>query len=1148
MRRRNGFTQRGFTPTAELLEGRRLLTALPLPRTDSLAGFSRELYFLESAGSSRWTVQNRNATSNGLPAGGKRIEAPGLGIFGASYDGTHGGAFNFGHSIWVDDSIFVPPGGPGFPDGQVEIDGYDDANEREHLTRLSAGPSPMSGLGVSVEYYAAQQSATLRTLVRLDNAGAAPVSTNVTFAYNLGSDSTTTITGTSSGGFAFTAGDRWIVTDDLPPGDNGDQPAVTAVLRGPGPGALAPSAVSNVVFDAGADNDIRTEGVLATYDVTVPANETRYLMFFTQLGPTSAGALDSVQAFDTAPTLTRTPFWNDLLTGVDDAQYRQVLNWASNTPPVAAPEAYTTDEDTALHVPALDVPGVLANDSDADGDAITAVIETRPAHGTLDLQPDGSFAYQPTHDYFGTGAEADHFTYRAKDSRGALSELTTVTIDVNPVNDAPVADAGANVTADEGSAVTFAGSATDVDDAPSALTYHWDFGDNSSAERAGAMHAYVDNGTYTAALTVTDAQGASSTDVLVVTVANVAPAATIAGAPGDVIAEGTVVNLTAGVVDPGTADTHTVEWTVTRGGNAFAAGTGRAFAFTPDDDGEYLVALTVTDKDGSVGTDTHTVVVVNVKPVATISGAPEGAILEGTAVSMAAGVVDPGTADTHSYKWTVSRGGEVLFAGTDRTFSFTPTDEGQYVVALTVTDDDGGVGTDTRTVVVANAAPTFAGVSFSTAAVNENETAHLSGHVADVGAGDALTVAVDWADGSPVTVVNLAAGSSFDLPHQYLDDPAGTAADSYAVTVTLTDGDGGAATAPAAVTVNNVDPVVRAVAGPASGAPGQTLSYSTSFTDAGTLDTHAATVDWGDGTAASPAALTEPAGDVAGSTSADHAYASPGLYTVTFTVRDDDGGASQSATVVSVVAVNVTPVELRPDPTYSGKMSLYVLGTPGNDSVQINPSSQSGAVEVVLNGVNYGPFAPKGRIVVYAGAGDDSVQEAGAVSIRTWVYGEDGNDSLNLGNGGGIVFGGAGNDQINGGTGRDILLGGEGADRIVSNPGDDILVSAVTVYDNRFAAGHDGAWRAIYSEWASTVRTFRQRVDNLRCGGGTSTRANGSYFLNDSTIDDDLAVDTIGTQDVLTGASGEDWFIYKAGEDKISSMTSTEATEDLLIT
>ena len=44
------------------------------------------------------------------------------------------------------------------------------------------------------------------------------------------------------------------------------------------------------------------------------------------------------------------------------------------------------------------------------------------------------------------------------------------------------------------------------------------------------------------------------------------------------------------------------------------------------------------------------------------------------------------------------------------------------------------------------------------------------------------------------------------------------------------------------------------------------------------------------------------------------------------------------------------------------------------------------------------------------------------------------------------------------------------------------------------------------------------------------------------------AVDTIGYQDVLTGASGEDWFIYKAGEDKVSTMTYTESCEDLIIT
>ena len=56
-------------------------------------------------------------------------------------------------------------------------------------------------------------------------------------------------------------------------------------------------------------------------------------------------------------------------------------------PPVAADDSYATDEDTPLTVAA---PGVLANDTDVDGDTLTAVLVTGPAHGTLTLNADGS--------------------------------------------------------------------------------------------------------------------------------------------------------------------------------------------------------------------------------------------------------------------------------------------------------------------------------------------------------------------------------------------------------------------------------------------------------------------------------------------------------------------------------------------------------------------------------------------------------------------------------------------------------------------------------------------------------------------------------------------------------------------------------------
>ena len=103
-----------------------------------------------------------------------------------------------------------------------------------------------------------------------------------------------------------------------------------------------------------------------------------------------------------------------------------------NTLPVAQDDVYDVDEDGVLTVDAAN--GVLANDSDADGDTLTAVLVAPPQHGTLTLNPDGSFEYTPDADFFGT----DTFAYRADDGL-SVSEIATVTITVNPVNDPPVA-------------------------------------------------------------------------------------------------------------------------------------------------------------------------------------------------------------------------------------------------------------------------------------------------------------------------------------------------------------------------------------------------------------------------------------------------------------------------------------------------------------------------------------------------------------------------------------------------------------------------------------------------------------------------------------------------------------------------------------
>jgi len=96
-----------------------------------------------------------------------------------------------------------------------------------------------------------------------------------------------------------------------------------------------------------------------------------------------------------------------------------------NTPPVAVDDAYSVNEDNTLYVAA---PGVLANDSDADNDPLTAVLVSGPSNGTLTLNANGSFTYTPDANYNGL----DSFTYLANDSVFD-SNYATVNITVNPV-------------------------------------------------------------------------------------------------------------------------------------------------------------------------------------------------------------------------------------------------------------------------------------------------------------------------------------------------------------------------------------------------------------------------------------------------------------------------------------------------------------------------------------------------------------------------------------------------------------------------------------------------------------------------------------------------------------------------------------------
>ncbi len=125
---------------------------------------------------------------------------------------------------------------------------------------------------------------------------------------------------------------------------------------------------------------------------------------------------------------------------------------AANHAPVANDDGYTTDEDTPL------VANVLGNDTDADGDTLQAMLAVSPAHGTLTFAADGAFTYQPAPNWNGT----DTFSYGATDGTDA-SDVATVTITVNAVNDPPTLTAPADQVTTTGDNVTLTVDGHDVD-------------------------------------------------------------------------------------------------------------------------------------------------------------------------------------------------------------------------------------------------------------------------------------------------------------------------------------------------------------------------------------------------------------------------------------------------------------------------------------------------------------------------------------------------------------------------------------------------------------------------------------------------------------------------------------------------------------
>jgi uncharacterized repeat protein (TIGR01451 family) len=365
----------------------------------------------------------------------------------------------------------------------------------------------------------------------------------------------------------------------------------------------------------------------------------------------------------------------------------------------------------------------------------------------------------------------------------------------------PTVDAGTDTAIDEGSSFALAGAYADAD-AGDTHTVSVDWGDGTTTpyvpSAAGVVdpaHAYPQQGTYEVKVTVTDSVGHVATDSVVVTVRNVAPVVSL---PASVeVDEGGNVTLAGSFTDPG-ADT----WTAASGDQPVALD-GKAFTVERSytDDGTDSVTVCVRDDAGAEGCATTAVVVRNTAPAVTATGstAPEGA-----SAGVTAAYRDLGVTDTHTAEVEWGDGSPV------ETVAVTPTgdghgtvsaahaygDEGVYTVRVTVADEDGAAGSATTSITVSNVGPavtiaaagtrTFAGGLAVVAGAGAPVTFTAEG--TDPGA-DRLTFT--WATGGSASYPS---GGAF--PVSATDATTASFPAGYGVqTVTLTDNDGGSASA-----------------------------------------------------------------------------------------------------------------------------------------------------------------------------------------------------------------------------------------------------------------------------------------------------------------------------------------------------------------
>jgi PKD repeat protein len=489
---------------------------------------------------------------------------------------------------------------------------------------------------------------------------------------------------------------------------------------------------------------------------------------------------------------------------------------------------------------------------------------------------------------FADGALSPGKTYRVTlvvtDDDGGSA---TAQVSVEVINRAPSAFAS-NVAGLTKTPLVFDGAGS-LDTDGRIVNATWVFTDGVTRYGLTILRTFDDNGAYGATLTVRDDDGASAADSITISITNQPAVPAITTSP--------VMPLQANqsaVFDGRNSydvDGGITNYTWLFPGGVTVFGLNATHMFTQN--GSYNVTLVLVDDDGAVSQLTIVALVGN-SSVGTRQPAPPVARIAASALTVFTGVPvvldgSNSTDDTGivSYQWSFGDGATSLGVLTSHAWA----SDGNFVVALNVTDSDGNSTIATITVHVLNRLPIAA---LSLAPARALTLADIAFDASSSVDPDGSILYYRWDFGDGTAMYGPAVAHGFSRPAV------------YSVTLTVTDNDGGEGRSSVLVTIDNRPPV--AVVPPNFSVPtfeDRVFDASAAYDLDGVIQTY--TWDFGDG------------GTGTGR-SVKHAYATQGAKTVTLTVRDDYG-ATHAATMTVTVTNNA------PSASISAPFSVYTSET-----------------------------------------------------------------------------------------------------------------------------------------------------------------------------------------------------------------------------